>query len=151
MPEISIELMRVGDPFRKPEFSVNERIKVTDLKDEIESFHDIPAEEQLLVYYSQVLDDNKTLQSYGIGEGSRIQLIIRSAGAMQISYQNGSKKGYVQVRPRDKIEQVKRIIAEKEGIDANRFHLKLGQTVLPDYATVVGSNIKWKSEVTCVT
>ncbi|KAG8835725.1 Urmylation protein [Serendipita sp. 399] len=139
--------MRIGDPFRHPAFLVDDTSTVEDFKEQIESWHDISFEEQLLLYYSQLLEDDKTLKSYGITENSKIQLIVQAAGAMQISYRYVNKQGYLRVHARDKIEEVKKEIARKEGIDAKSFRIQVSQTILNDYATVADSGIKANSEI----
>jgi hypothetical protein len=53
---------------------VNDTSKVARLKRDILYYQGINVEQQLLVYWKQVLDDDQTLQSYGIGDHAEILL-----------------------------------------------------------------------------
>jgi len=74
MAEITIKIVRVENPFDKPSLIVRDTDTVARLKRNIRSWKNIPVEEQLLVHYQEILDDNKTLQYYGIGDESKVQL-----------------------------------------------------------------------------
>jgi Ubiquitin family len=79
MTEINIKLHRVGQPpssARNIRFDKTE--KVTELKQGIcytfEEFGAVDQEQLLLVHYKEILVDERSLDSYGIGDGSKIQL-----------------------------------------------------------------------------
>jgi len=74
MPNITLKLNRVGKSLRDPNFSINNSKTIGRLKRDIETLHKIPPEQQLLLYYKDILLDHRTIKSYDIQNGHRIQL-----------------------------------------------------------------------------
>eukprot|EP00877_Chromochloris_zofingiensis_P014037 jgi/Chrzof1/8888/Cz03g28020.t1 len=54
------------------------------VKDLLETRSGIPAGRQCLVYSGKQLDDSRMLPSYGIGEGSTLQMLLRLRGGVPI-------------------------------------------------------------------
>lgn len=74
MVQVTIKIVRVASPFMYPDLIVDDTNTVARLKRNIRAWKNVPVEEQLLVYYKQILDDNRTLASYGIGDKSKVQM-----------------------------------------------------------------------------
>jgi hypothetical protein len=74
MPYITLKLNRVGKTFRNPDITINDSKTIGRLKRDIETLHKIPSGQQLLVYYKTILRDHKTIESYGIQNGHKIQV-----------------------------------------------------------------------------
>lgn len=74
MPEITIQVIHGDDPFSDPSLSIESTSTVAELKEAIAAWWNISTDEQLLVYYKQPLQDNNTLESYHIGDDSKVQL-----------------------------------------------------------------------------
>jgi hypothetical protein len=155
-----------------PDLVVDDENTVEQLKQAIYSKKKVLVERQLLVYYKDVLQDKMTLKSYGIGHKSKIRLseysisslnvspvdecdsvhyvpVIQVPGAMPISYKMKNKQGYLRVRKKEKISDVKDKISTKESVDVNSFRLTFRQNALDDDATVAGSGIIINSIIDC--
>jgi hypothetical protein len=74
MAQITVQITPADRPLMSFKVTVNDTDTVEQLKEDICSWNDILVEEQLLVYYTQILKDDQTLESYGITDNSKIQL-----------------------------------------------------------------------------
>ncbi|KDR82397.1 hypothetical protein GALMADRAFT_134022 [Galerina marginata CBS 339.88] len=151
MSDITVKIIRLDDPFNDPELGVNERSTVADLKMAISSWWNIPFDEQILVYYKDILDDHKTLSSYSIGDDSKVQLVQQVPGLVPITCNIGGRTVPLRVSRKDRISQVKERILQKEGIDPNTFYLKFQQNRVSDDATVEELGIVINSEIVYAT
>ena len=81
-------------------------------------------------------------------------LVIQRPGAMPISYRIKNKQGFLRVRKKDLITNIKGKISSKEAVGVDSFYITLlvGQTEkrLDDNATVASSGITANAEISCV-
>jgi len=133
---IITKIIALEEPFDDPELEVEQTSTVAELKSEISSWwNTVPPKEQLLFYYKQILDDDRTLGSYGIGEGSKIQLVTLAPGRMAITLKTATKTVPLRVCKVDTISNVKQQLLQK-GINTTGYSIKLGGRVLDDNATI---------------
>lgn len=172
MTRITVTIVGVRTVVTNPDLLVDDENTVEQLKQAISSKKKVPVERQLLVYYKDILEDKMTLKSYGIGHKSKIRLseyimssinvspvdecdsihyipVIQVSGAMPISYKMNNKQGYLRVRKKEKMSDVKDKISTKESVDVNSFRLTFRQKALDDDATVTGSGITINSTIDC--
>lgn len=74
MTQITLHIARVGRPFMEPNINIDDSKTVRRLKQDISALRRVNVDEQILVFYKQVLDDRRTLESYGITNESKVQL-----------------------------------------------------------------------------
>ncbi len=60
--------------------SYNQDMMVSDVKNEIASIENIPADQQRLVYQGKQLEDDQSIKYYEIGQDSTIHLVLRLRG-----------------------------------------------------------------------
>lgn len=77
MTQITLQINRVGRPFMEPSLSIDDQRTVKRLKQDISAVKRVNVNEQILVFYKQVLEDQRTLESYGITDESKVQLSAR--------------------------------------------------------------------------
>ncbi|KAF8904087.1 hypothetical protein CPB84DRAFT_1773367 [Gymnopilus junonius] len=136
MPEITIQVVHGDDPFPDPSLSIESSSSVAELKEAIAAWWNIPTDEQLLVYYTQPLQDNNTLETYNIGNDSKVQLVMQIPGLIPIFFNNGSRKTPVRVRQKDTISQLKEYILQKEGTNPDTYTITYNSRSVNDYTTV---------------
>jgi hypothetical protein len=77
-------------------------------------------------------------------------LVDQVPGAMPISYRLKNRQGYLHIRKKDKIFDVKEKISAKESVDINSFRLTFGQNrPLDNNATVAESGITVNGTIDC--
>ena len=91
--------------------------RIEDVKVNIQDREGIPPCEQRLIFAGRELEDRYTIRDYRIQKDSTLELIIRSNNMLQIfaNTQTG-KRITLEVRSDERIEDIKRMIYEKEGI-----------------------------------
>ena len=61
-------------PLSEPFISAYSSQTIGELKSDIQDMNDIPYNEQILLYSRYILEDSRTLESYGIQDGNKVQL-----------------------------------------------------------------------------
>ncbi|XP_065051450.1 ubiquitin-like protein 4A-B [Rhopilema esculentum] len=77
--KLLIKMLSASDQFEIE--ARDEFITILELKKRIGEIKGIPANSQRLLYKGKALSDNKTTKDYGVGEGSRLHLSIKSQGS----------------------------------------------------------------------
>ncbi|GJJ11723.1 hypothetical protein Clacol_005961 [Clathrus columnatus] len=144
MPNICISIIRDGRPLSNPKLTIDDGRTVARLKRDIRMSKNVAIEEQYLLFYKEVLQDDRTLKSYGIRE------VVQTPGAMQISYQIGQNQDVLRIRPKDLILEVRRKIADKSKLELDKFYLTDTQSKrFDDSMTIDSAGIKVNGHVNC--
>ncbi|KAI1282084.1 E3 ubiquitin-protein ligase NRDP1 [Halotydeus destructor] len=126
--------------------SVSEDELVENVKAKIESMEAIPADEQLLFFAGQQLEDGLNLGHYNVSSDNSRHLVLRLRDGMKIYVKTLSDKTIeVQVDPSETIEIVKVKIHEQEGISPCDQRLLQDGRDLADLRTLSDYGIKHKS------
>lgn len=72
--DIPVGSVSLAEPFIQADSSQT----IGEIKSEIQDTNGIPYNEQILLYSKYILDDSRTLESYGIQDGNKVQLSKRS-------------------------------------------------------------------------
>ncbi|CAL5228979.1 g12213 [Coccomyxa viridis] len=89
------------------------------------------------------LDDERTLDSYGIMESSRLHISMRLRGGMMIKVKTlTGKEIEIDIEPSDTIERVKERVEEKEGIPPIQQRLIFAGKQMNDDKTARDYNIE---------
>jgi len=109
---------------------VNPTDTLEEVKEKIKGKQGIPKEHQRLAFEGRPLEDgNKTLRDYDVQHKSALELLE----PMQIHVVTpAGKKVALTVDPNDRVKDVKRQIAEKEGIPVDEQRLEFGGEPLKD-------------------
>lgn len=108
------------------------------LKDKIQEAKDIAVDQQRLSYNGSMLDDADTLMDVGIEDGGELKL---EPMKISILLPNGKKSFKISVKPDDKIKKIKRAVAKKSKIEADRLCLMFNGVELEETKTVLGCDI----------
>lgn len=110
-----------------------------------------------LIYGGKGLEDNKKLDDYNISDGCKISLIYRSTSLKVNNYKqieiilveiNGEKNFFIDFEALDTIEDVKKKIKTKEGLDLTQYNIFFKRTLLNDNdKTLSDYNISENDEI----
>jgi len=132
-----------GQVFNVEEFDPLEYVE--SLKEKINQLKDIPQEQQRLSFRGVLLDDTETLQEKEISDGSELLL---EPLKVSLIFPNGSKPMRITLCPDDKVKKVKRIIAKKRQLEADKLCLQWnGEILLDENKTLIGYGIEYDDEI----
>jgi ubiquitin C len=125
---------------------------IEEVKEKIKDKQGIPKEHQRLAFKGLPLEDDKTLRDYGVQHKSTLEL-----KPMQIHVVTpAGKKVALTVDPNDKVKDVKRQVARKEGIPVDQQRLEFGgeplkdDNKLSDYGIQHGDSVDMDGMQICV-
>lgn len=169
MPELTLILdVPVGSvSLAEPTILVDSGQTVRALKNDIQDVNGIPCEEQILLYSNNILDESRSLESYDIQDGHKIQLskrpacllilslsrslrsvlVVRLPGKLPVIFHVNGKEITLHLQLTDSVFKIKKLLMSK-GFPPVA-NLMLGSTRINDNATVEEAKLTPFSSVYC--
>ncbi len=129
---------------------VNDADSIDTIKSKICDIEGIPKDQQRLVFNGKQLEDNNTIQDYGIQSESSIHLVLRlrGGGSKQIFIKTLQGKTItLDVNDADSIDTIKSKICDIEGIPKDQQRLVFNGKQLEDNNTIQDYGIQSESSV----
>jgi hypothetical protein len=124
------------------EFDPQEYVEA--LKEKIQEMKDIALDQQRLSHNGTMLDDSDTLMENNIEDGAELVL---EPMTLSLIVPNRKKVMKISICPDDKIKKIKRIVAKKCKLEADKLCVMFDGRELEDAKTILGSGIEHEDEV----